>query len=137
MFINNAEIRVRYQETDKMGVVYHSNYFVWFEVGRTEFLRVLGFPYERLEEAGIMLPVVECNAKYKKAAQYDDEIIIRTSMQELKAATVTMYYEIIKKETDEVLVTGFTKHAITDIHMKPVRLKKAQPQLYKVLTESM
>jgi len=102
MFVNNAELRVRYQETDKMGVVYHSNYFVWFEIGRTEYLRALGYPYERLEKEGIMLPVVECNAKFKKGAIYDDEIVIKASVQELKGASVILYYEVFRKSTDEL-----------------------------------
>lgn len=136
MFENRAEIRVRYQETDKMGVVYHSNYYVWFEVGRTEYLRVLGYPYARLEKEGIMLPVAECGAKYKKAAKYDDEIIIKTTIQKLKSASVVMDYEVIRKKTNELLVTGFTKHAITDNSLKPVRLKKVNPDLWKSLEEA-
>ncbi len=133
MYISNTELRVRYAETDKMGVVYHSNYFVWFETGRTEYLRVLGYPYSRLEKEGIMLPVVECNAKYKKGAQYDDEIIVQTSVSELKGASVTMYYEVIRKETEELLTTGYTKHAITDKNLKPLKLKVNNPKLWDAL----
>ncbi len=135
MYITNTELRVRYAETDKMGVVYHSNYFVWFETGRTEYLRALGYPYSRLEKEGIMLPVVECSAKYKKGAQYDDEIIVQTSVSELKGASVTMCYEVIRKETEELLVTGFTKHAITDKKLKPVKLKKENPELWAALQD--
>ncbi len=135
MFVNNAELRVRYQETDKMGVVYHSNYFVWFEIGRTEYLRALGYPYERLEKEGIMLPVVECNAKFKKGAIYDDEIVIKASVQELKGASVILYYEVFRKSTDELLVTGMTKHAITNLHLKPIKLKTVQPALWTALKD--
>lgn len=135
MLVNNAELRVRYQETDKMGVVYHSNYFVWFEIGRTEYLRALGYPYERLEKEGIMLPVVECNAKFKKAAVYDDEIMIKAYIQELKGASVTLNYEVSRKNTQELLVTGFTKHAITSTDLKPIRLKTLKPEFWTVLKD--
>lgn len=137
MFVHNAEIRVRYQETDMMGVVYHSNYLVWFEVGRTEYLRALGYSYKRLESEGIMLPVVECSCKFKSPAKYDDDIIIKASLQELSGASITIYYEIIKKETSQILVTGTTKHAVVDKNMRPIKIKTTLPEFWELLNDCM
>ena len=81
---NTTSIRVRYQETDQMGVVYHGNYFTWFDIGRTEFFRNMGMVYTRLEEEGILLPVIEAQCRYIKPAKYDDEIIINTKLVKLK-----------------------------------------------------
>ena len=80
--INETIIRVRYQETDQMGVVYHSNYFIWFEIGRTEFFRQLDLEYKVMEENNILVPVVDVSCKYKVPAKYDDKIIIKTCISQ-------------------------------------------------------
>jgi len=136
MFTSISELRVRFQETDKMGVVYHSNYYVWFEIGRTDYLRELGYPYSKLEEEGIMLPVIECDCKYINPARYDDEIIVKSTLEELKGASMTIYYEVFRKVTNELLVTGHTMHAITDKNMKPVRLRTIKPELWERLNKT-
>ncbi len=130
---HKTEIRVIYADTDAMSVVYHGNYFKWFEVGRTELLRNIGFPYRRLEQEGVMLPVVECGCKYIKPAVYDDLLEITAVIEEVKAATFIIEYEICRKGTGERLVTGFTRHAVTNHNLKPVRLRVAAPDLYKLL----
>ena len=130
---HKTEIRVIYADTDAMSVVYHSNYFKWFEVGRTELLRNMGFPYSRLEQEGVMLPVIECGCKYIKPAVYDDLLEITAMIKELKAATIIIEYEIYRKSTGERLITGFTTHAVTNKNLKPVRLRSAAPDLYKRL----
>lgn len=133
MITHKTEVRVIYADTDAMNVVYHTNYIKWFEVGRTELLRNIGFPYVRLEEEGIMLPVAECSCKYKSPAIYDDILEITATISELKGATVTLDYEIRRKVTGELLVTGITKHAITDKSFKPIRLRSKNRALYDAI----
>jgi len=108
-------LRVRYAETDAMGIVYHTNYIIWFEVGRGEYMRQRGGSYdEDFEAAGFYLPVVEVDARFASPARYDDEVVIRTSVEELRSRSVTLYYEVLMKETGQLLVTGHTKHICTD-----------------------
>ncbi len=107
-------LRVRYAETDAMGIVYHTNYIVWFEVGRGEFLRQKGGRYRELEDEGFFLPVTELDARFVAAARYDDEVIVRTSVERLRSRTITMYYEVLMKDTGQLLVTGHTKHLCVD-----------------------
>jgi len=130
MVEHKTSIRAIYADTDAMGVVYHTNYIKWFEVGRCELLRSIGYPYARLEEEGILLPVAECSCKYKQPAVYDDMLEITARVAEMKGATVVMEYEIRKQETGALLVTGFTKHAITDPKFKPIRLRDKNRGLY-------
>lgn len=131
---HKTEVRVIYADTDAMSVVYHSNYLKWFEVGRTELLRSINYPYARLEEEGFMLPVAECGCKYIHPARYDDLLEITTAITQVKAATIIMEYEIHKKSTGQLLVTGFTKHAVIDRSFKPIRLRNATPDLYERIT---
>lgn len=115
-----AHVRVRYEETDRMGVVYHTNYLVYFEVGRTELLRSLGQPYIELEEAGFVLAVVDCGARFLRSAQYDDLLAIRPTITELRKTRVRINYEILCG--DQLLVTGYTQHAVLERgSMKPAR----------------
>jgi acyl-CoA thioester hydrolase len=132
MIEHKTEIRVIYADTDAMGVVYHTNYIKWFEVGRCELLRSAGYPYARMEEEGVMLPVAECNCKYRLPAVYDDLLEITARIGEMKGATVTLEYEIRRKETEELLVTGWTKHAVTDAKFKPIRLRDKNRGLYEL-----
>ncbi len=134
---HETEIRVIYADIDAMGIVYHTNYIKWFEVGRNEYLRQLGYPYSRLEEEGVWLPVAAVNCEYKSPGKYDDILLIRTKIKSLGAATVVMAYEILRKSTGELLVSGTTKHGITSPELKPIRLKKINPELYKKLEEDM
>ena len=135
MIEHKTSVRVIYADTDAMGVVYHTNYIKWFEVGRCELLRSIGYPYARMEGAGLMLPVVECGCKYRLPAVYDDLLEVTARISELKAVTVTLDYEIRRQETGELLVTGFTKHGITDTNFKPVRLRNKNRELYDRLLE--
>jgi acyl-CoA thioester hydrolase len=128
-------IRVIYADTDAMGVVYHTNYIKWFEAGRSELLRGIGYPYSQLEAEGVMLPVAECSCKYKLPAVYDDLLEVTSRITDLKAATITLDYEIRRAATGELLVTGWTKHAITDHSFKPVRLRDKNRALYDRILE--
>src|SRR5258708_6238129 len=112
---HEALLRVRYAETDKMGVVYHANYLIWFEIGRTEFCRARGFNYRELEEnEDAFLVVAESYCRYKSSAFFDDEIMVRTRVTELRKRTLRFGYEIIRANTGEVIAEGETGHVITD-----------------------
>ena len=107
--IHEFEIRVRYEETDKMGIVYSGKYFVYFEVGRTELLRSFGKSYRQLEETGIGLPVVETYCRHRKPATYDDLLVIRTKAA-LKKSLLRFDYEIRLKGEKDILSEGYTIH---------------------------
>jgi acyl-CoA thioester hydrolase len=117
-----STVRVRYAETDKMGVVYYANYLVWFEVGRTDLLRSLGWTYREMELAGVSLPVIEAHCVYQRSARYDDEIEIRTEGRLLSPVRMEFQYEVIRKDDGSVAATGKTVHAALDPSGKPCRL---------------
>ena len=116
------DIRVRYAETDKMGVVYYANYFVWFEVGRCELLRTIGRSYRELEAEGIGLPVIEAHCEYKSPARYDDALRVKTTGKLLSPARVEFAYEISRPCDGTVNATGRTVHAAIDTSGRPCRL---------------
>jgi acyl-CoA thioester hydrolase len=124
MSINETIIRVRYGETDQMGVVYHANYAVYFEVGRTEWLREFGFTYRNMEKDGIMLPVISLSINYKNSARYDDELKVKTTLKKMPTATIEFDYELVNAEGD-LLATGNTVLAFIDMSRnKPTRCPK-------------
>ena len=112
--IHRTEARVTYAETDAMGIVYYANYLRWFEVGRTELMRSLGIAYKEMEEQGAFLPVSEVFCKYHASARYDDVMIIETSVDFLKRASIQFAYRISRKSDGTQLVTGTTLHAFVD-----------------------
>jgi acyl-CoA thioester hydrolase len=101
--ICETTLRVRYAETDQMAVVYNANYIIWFEVGRVELLRQLGFSYAEMEQDGMHLPVVEVKCRYKHPARYDDEVTIRTRLAQLRASLLGFHYEIVRKSDGRLL----------------------------------
>lgn len=114
-------IRVRYSETDQMGVVYHGNYFAWFEVGRVEMLRALGFSYAELESVeDCVLPVVEANCRYRKPARYDDALLLETTVKTLRGPILVFSYALYREE--QLLADGETKHVIVDRTLQRRRL---------------
>lgn len=115
-------VRVRYAETDQMGVVYYSNYLVWFEVGRTEWLRVTGWTYREMEAEGLGLPVIEAHCEYRQGARYDDELEIRTRARLVSPARLAFDYEIVRQPDAAILAVGYTTHATVDRGGRPVRL---------------
>ncbi len=115
-------MRVRYAETDKMGVVYYANYFVWFEVGRTDLLRQAGWSYREMEAEGIALPVIEAQCEYRQPARYDDELEIRTTGAQRSAIRVEFEYEVVRSSDRTVIATGRTMHAALDREGRPCRL---------------
>jgi acyl-CoA thioester hydrolase len=127
---HETKIRVRYAETDQWGVVYHSNFFVWFEVGRVELLRSLGFSYKEMEEKDDShTVVVEVNCFYEKPAHYDDVIRVRTWVAESKKRTLRFAYEVFNDETGQRLARGETLHVICDGQGRP----KALPEKYRAV----
>ncbi|MFC1541520.1 acyl-CoA thioesterase [Candidatus Latescibacterota bacterium] len=119
---HTTKIRVRYAETDKMGLAYNSHYLTWFEVGRTEFLRDLGFTYDEAEKMGLRLPVIEAGIKYLKPALYDDVLTIKTRFGKKPGLRIRMVYEICRE--DICLATGFSEHVFTDEYLKPKKPSK-------------
>ena len=113
MFTFETKLRVRYGETDQMGYVYYGNYPLYYEVGRTELMRQFGFPYKKIEELGIMLPVKSLDVKYFKPAVYDDLLTIKTIIQEIPKARITFYYEIFN-ENNDLLNQGTTTLVFVD-----------------------
>ena len=108
-------VRVRYSETDKMGIVYYANYLVWFEIGRTDYCRARGFSYRDMEESdNSFLVVAESYCRYKAPAYYDDELIIRTHITELRKRSLRFGYEIIRPADDTIVAEGETGHVVTD-----------------------
>ena len=108
-------VRVRYSETDKMGVVYHANYLIWFEIGRTEFCRARGFSYRAMEEDdNAFLVVAESYCRYKAPAYYDEELVIRTHITELRKRSLRFGYELIRASNGQVIAEGETGHVVTD-----------------------
>jgi acyl-CoA thioester hydrolase len=110
-----TKLRVRYAETDKMGVVYHSNFVIWFEVGRVELLRQLGFEYRRMEkDDNCHIPVVDLRVRYKAPALYDDEIVVRTQLANARQSLLHFSYEVFRAGDQTLLATGETTHMIVD-----------------------
>ena len=123
-----TEIRVRYAETDKMGIVHHSNYLIWFEFGRSEFCRARGFSYKEMEEVDNALMVVaEAYCRYKSPAFYEDVLTIRTKLEEIRSRSIRFVYEIFRLTDNALLAEGETLHLVTD-HEKKVR---TLPERYK------
>ncbi len=116
-----TRFRVRYAETDKMGVVYYANYLVWFEVGRCEWLRVVGLTYAGLEREGTVLPVVAAHCEYRQPARYDDEIEVLARGQLLSPVRVRFDYEVWRAGAEQ-LASGWTEHAAVDPSGRPRRL---------------
>ena len=127
MTIGETRIRVRYAETDQMGVVYHANYLVWMEVGRVERMRQLGFDYKRMEkEDDCHIVVVEANCRYKSPARYDDELVIETEIAALRGFVLKFRYRVLRAADRVLLAEGETTHVITDRNFK----KRSLPEKY-------
>jgi acyl-CoA thioester hydrolase len=126
----STTFRVRYAETDQMGVVYYANYFVWFEIGRTDFCRQQGFAYRDMEkEDGLCIIVAEARCRFKAPARYDDEIEVRTALRDIRRRVLTFVYEVYRKSDETLLAEGETVHVITDLNGRP----RALPEKYREL----
>jgi acyl-CoA thioester hydrolase len=116
---NETRIRVRYAETDQMGVVYHSNHIIWFEVGRVELMRQMGFSYRDMErDDGRHIAVVEVQCRYRAPVFYDEEVLVRTRLKKVRESVIIFTYELTRAETGDLLAEGETMHVVTDTNMK-------------------
>jgi acyl-CoA thioester hydrolase len=128
--VGEATLRVRYAETDQMGVVYHSNYIIWFEVGRVELLRQLGFTYKEMESQDeCRIAVVDVKCRYKSPALYDDEILIRTHLKNVRDSLIHFGYEILRADDQTLLAEGESTHIVvgSDFQRKPLPEKYLAP----------
>jgi len=127
-------IKVYYKDIDQMGIVYYSRYFEFFEEARTEMLSSIGLDYSNIEENGAMLPVIEAHCEYKKGATFSQDIIVKTYIRELPKVKIKFEYKICLAGSDEILLTGYTVHAWTNLKGKPVKMPK---YLRKILQDNL
>jgi len=123
-------VRVRYAETDQMGVVYYANYLVWFEVGRADWLRALGSTYRDMEQAGVILPVIEAHCEYRRPSRYDDELEVRTEGRMLSPVRLEFSYTVVRTGDDQITASGRTVHAAVDPKGRPCRLPDRIRQVF-------
>src|SRR5271155_2964460 len=126
--VGEARLRVRYAETDQMGVVYHSNYLIWFEVGRVELIRSMGLDYKRMEvEEGCGIAVVDAHVRYRAPARYDDELVVETRLLAARGAVIRFGYKVLRVEDGALLCEGETVHVVVgkDMKRKPLPAKYA------------
>jgi acyl-CoA thioester hydrolase len=122
---HETRLRVRYAETDQMGVVYHSNHLIWFEVGRVELMREMGFSYRDMERKdGCFIAVAEVKCRYRAPVYYDEEILIRTRLKAVRKSVVVFSYELVRADSRTLLAEGETTHIVTDTKMKVAALPK-------------
>jgi acyl-CoA thioester hydrolase len=133
LYVNETGIKVRYAETDQMGVVYHSNYLIWFEVGRTEFISSSGMSYSDMEKSNIMIPVIEVNCKYTGSAKYEDKIIVKTCIKELSPAKIIFEYNVLRECDGKIIVKGSTAHVFVNKDFKIINMKKKHLEIWERL----
>ncbi len=128
-----TRVRVRYAETDQMGVVYHANYLVWFEVGRVEFIRQTGLDYAAMEREGALIAVVEVTARYTAPARYDEELLVRTTLAGLRGPIVRFRYAILRASDEMLLCEGETMHVVVGRDMKRRELPEKYAERFREL----
>src|SRR5215510_2824187 len=137
MEFHDATIRVRYAETDQMGVVYHSNYLIWFEIGRVEFMRALGFEYKLMEsEDNCYIVVAEVSCRYLHPARYDELVRVRTRIAQAGNRVVKYFYELLRDSDGALLATGATTHVICGRDGKPKSLPEKYRKKFRELSET-
>ena len=125
------ERRINYYETDKMGIVHHSNYIRFLEEARCAFLDYIGIPYKSIEDAGLMIPVLGVNCKFKHHVTFDNVILIKVSVKDFNGVRLIISYEVTDKNTSDLVLTGETTHCFTDDKLKPVNIKKHYPEIFE------
>ena len=120
--IVSLHLRPRYAETDQMGIVYYANYLVWFECGRSEYMRAVGMPYTELESRGYYFPVTEFQCRLTASSHYDEELVVHTRVEELKSRQLRYAYEVTRQE--QLLASGTTTHMCVNARQRPVRFPK-------------
>ncbi len=135
MYYIDTQLTVRYAETDRMGIVHHSNYAVWFEAGRTELINKCGISYSEVEEKGILLPLLELKCKFISSSTYEDKIIVRTRIKSYSKTRLIFCYEVFKEQDmTKPITTGETVHVWTNSELKPINLQKHFPELYHIIS---
>jgi acyl-CoA thioester hydrolase, YbgC/YbaW family len=134
-------LKARYAETDQMGVVYHANYLTWFEIGRTEMIRELGMPYRKIEERGLLLPVIDLGMQFLKPARYDDQIRVLTRIRDYSNIRMTFEVRIERiddpsQQEGELLIIGHTKHVWLNRSWRPARIDREAPELYALIRQA-
>lgn len=129
---NETRLRVRYAETDQMGVVYHSNHLIWFEIGRVELMRQMGFSYRDMErEDGRFIAVAEATCRYRAPIRYDEEVIVRTRIKAVRKSVITFSYELTNADSGSLLAEGETTHVVTDSTMKASTLPEKYMNVFR------
>lgn len=126
---HETEVRVRYAETDKMGIVHHSNYLIWFEAGRSDLCRAKGFSYTQMEASGSLMIVAESYVRYKSPAYYEDILVVRTQLGEMRSRSIQFVYEVFRPSDETLIAEGETLHLVTDENKKV----RSIPEVYKRL----
>jgi len=130
--VNETTLRVRYAETDQMGVVYHSNHLIWFEIGRVELMRQLGFSYRDMErDDGCFIAVAEVKCRYRAPVRYDEEVVVRTRLKGVRESVVQFTYELVRAENGALLAEGETTHIVTDANMKVAALPEKYLKVFR------
>ena len=130
--VNETRLRVRYAETDQMGVVYHSNHLIWFEVGRVELMRQMGFSYREMErDDGRFIAVAEATCRYRAPVFYDEEVIVKTRLETVRESVIIFRYELTRAETGALLAEGETTHIVTDSKMKVAPLPEKYLKVFR------
>lgn len=133
-----TKITARYAETDRMGIIHHSVYPVWFEVGRTDYIKQCGMSYSEMEKSGVMTPLSELHCKYFKPAYYEDRLLIKTTVSKISAARITFNYKVVNESTGELLCVGSTVHGFVDTNtFRPVNSKKALPEIFEKINNNL
>ncbi|WP_173916412.1 thioesterase family protein [Halobacillus sp. Marseille-Q1614] len=137
MLINELPVKVRYQETDMMGVVYHANYLIWFEMGRTALIEDLGFHYHQIEKQGVVSPVVDAQASYKQPVRYGDDVAVKTWVKDYDGLRITYGYEVVHGD-GRLAVEGETKHVIVKKDsFRPVSIRRSFPEWHEAYLKAM
>jgi acyl-CoA thioester hydrolase len=129
---HETKLRVRYAETDQMGVVYHANHLIWFEVGRVELMRKMGFSYRDLErEDGRFIAVAEATCRYRAPVYYDEEVVVRTRLKAVREKVIVFSYELVRAENRNLLAEGETTHIVTDSQMQVAVLPERYLRVFR------
>ncbi|MCI9052632.1 MAG: acyl-CoA thioesterase [Lachnospiraceae bacterium] len=131
--ISRSKIKVRYAETDQMGIAHHSNYPIWYEVARTDLMKKMGMTYTQIEEQGLIVPLLELQCKYISAAYFEDNLIVEASLKNATAVKLEFEYAIFREGDEKPLNVGRTLHALVGKDLRPVNVKKEYPELYQKL----
>ncbi|MET1247364.1 thioesterase family protein [Sporolactobacillus sp. STCC-11] len=137
MNVSTTKIVVRYNETDKMGIVHHSQYVNYFEIARTDFVRQAGISYRKIEEEGLMMPVLGINVQYHTPALYDDTILVETSIRTYDSIKMIFDYKIYRQTDRKLLVEGSSSHCWTDLSLRPVSIRRKNKELHTLIMSVM